>query len=1154
LFDPDIPEPATLAEVEPYVRAYWAKGSPMARAHYRTVEEAIRDVTAAFLGREENPKAPWRMTRDEYLVHDRLLGYWGREIEELADRVRSHDHRVHVERALKAGKFVPPEVLADYPELRDLRAGNPGVVKRRAGGATPKPVKRSDWPIGKALDEAYKAGLHYGDTGAFWYWLGETGLAGRGPLLHARLEREFRRAVEGEPERTVSYKGAAISLLPDGEWSVSIEPESRFDGLAEAKQFVDAALRGRNPFPRAEKDRASQSDLVGVAEFYQDQFESGEPGHAKAADLRWALVDSYPVDRLYGFTPQYVSRMMDEVRSKSREFSFPKNWYKTAQTYGDPVVVFENGGRGYVWEGNHRIAVAISKGAKSIPALVGRRAGERNPLDMATVLAVGVLAGAVQGVVEPYVTRHVYGVGSGVAEAVSNPELPDWIKTGTAAMLGTTHTTKPFVSVAELRRAVAPLAHLGQWKVFEDDRWSERAGKMLPGYVGVIWKAGAEENPAKHAFVAWSYTDREIAPGTPAFGRKMTVGQATEANLDLESHGSTVRWAPLWPDQLPDWPYTMDTVLGAVGNPSTTYLGWPVVVIGSHRSWDKVKDLVGEDDLIELYTYDRQRSAGTGYAAIRPSKLSVVLGVRAVSRASFRGRVNLHPGAEHTGSDPWPLVRQVAEEYRAAGGVPPWAEYDAGGLADNPGGEYLIQVFGKGYLAGGKCVEPAKMHAPGIVDRYTNDPAKAIRVSLAQADELQRKYAGTFAAVPVEEALRAGPTRGGNPKPVAEMLASEINKALDKLDTEDSRLTHEMIAAGRGNERPSEYLQMTDPLSMRLRDNWERKKELYRERDRRYGPGAPSRLPRGFGPLRNPAKPRFIDTFMQEPIKWGGVVLPRGRAVLIVQETYSDPKQRQAVLNYQIYRLPASTEPLWSVSGQVIGEEEALRLLREENPSGRVFSGPPSFEGERFSVGSYMPSIPGRGSRYFVFDRDTRERIGKRVHVKRSDAEARAVKLNKEWAAGKIEVVAEGKSNPVLSGMQQGDGFRWEYQPNGYIAVHVDKKPDRALYSKILAFVQSRGVHAQIINKSGVRLDVVSPNPYGEPTFRKGRRMWSGQMGGHYWTKAEAVEEARKYAGEPAFDGLPRDLAEVMIWTEGGGKKETFIVVMAKDKRGSHAA
>lgn len=32
-----------------------------------------------------------------------------------------------------------------------------------------------------------------------------------------------------------------------------------------------------------------------------------------------------------------------------------------------------------------------------------------NPIDLATILAVGVIAGAVQGVVQPYVTRHMYG-------------------------------------------------------------------------------------------------------------------------------------------------------------------------------------------------------------------------------------------------------------------------------------------------------------------------------------------------------------------------------------------------------------------------------------------------------------------------------------------------------------------------------------------------------------------------------------------------------------------------------------------------------------------------------------------------------------------------------------------------------------------------
>jgi hypothetical protein len=43
-----------------------------------------------------------------------------------------------------------------------------------------------------------------------------------------------------------------------------------------------------------------------------------------------------------------------------------------------------------------------------------------NPLDIATVLGVGVIAGAVQGVVEPYVTKHVYGTGSGPAVGVSH--------------------------------------------------------------------------------------------------------------------------------------------------------------------------------------------------------------------------------------------------------------------------------------------------------------------------------------------------------------------------------------------------------------------------------------------------------------------------------------------------------------------------------------------------------------------------------------------------------------------------------------------------------------------------------------------------------------------------------------------------------------
>jgi hypothetical protein len=87
-------------------------------------------------------------------------------------------------------------------------------------------------------------------------------------------------------------------------------------------------------------------------------------------------------------------------------------------------------------------------------------------------------------------------------------------------------------------------------------------------------------------------------------------------------------------------------------------------------------------------------------------------------------------------------------------------------------------------------------------------------------------------------------------KDPATMTAAEINKELDKLQGQSSVLGSAMIEAGRGHERPSEYLKMTDPLAMELRKNSDRRYALRVEIELRYGPNPPSRLPtgRGFGP------------------------------------------------------------------------------------------------------------------------------------------------------------------------------------------------------------------------------------------------------------------------------------------------------------------
>lgn len=80
------------------------------------------------------------------------------------------------------------------------------------------------------------------------------------------------------------------------------------------------------------------------------------------------------------------------------------------------------------------------------------------------------------------------------------------------------------------------------------------------------------------------------------------------------------------------------------------------------------------------------------------------------------------------------------------------------------------------------------------------------------------------------------------------MSAGQINKELDKLDKEDTRINDELIAAGRGSERPSDMRGKTDPLSKRFWDNVNRRAALRDEITARYGPSAPSRLPKGFGP------------------------------------------------------------------------------------------------------------------------------------------------------------------------------------------------------------------------------------------------------------------------------------------------------------------
>jgi hypothetical protein len=93
----------------------------------------------------------------------------------------------------------------------------------------------------------------------------------------------------------------------------------------------------------------------------------------------------------------------------------------------------------------------------------------------------------------------------------------------------------------------------------------------------------------------------------------------------------------------------------------------------------------------------------------------------------------------------------------------------------------------------------------------------------------------------VAEHLYHNPRRISNKRP-ATMSAKAINAELDALEAEGTRLMHEAIATGRGHERPSDRVHMTDPLSMAVKAVDNRMWELRREVEQRYGRWTP-RLP-----------------------------------------------------------------------------------------------------------------------------------------------------------------------------------------------------------------------------------------------------------------------------------------------------------------------
>ena len=111
---------------------------------------------------------------------------------------------------------------------------------------------------------------------------------------------------------------------------------------------------------------------VKEAESYQGMTHAkGEPGYAEAKTLHWLEVSDYPISRLTDATD--AGWFKDEQKMWADEGQPQRFDDMLDREIRDPIIVFDDGNGGYIWDGYHRVGATVTGGRKTIKAIVGVR-------------------------------------------------------------------------------------------------------------------------------------------------------------------------------------------------------------------------------------------------------------------------------------------------------------------------------------------------------------------------------------------------------------------------------------------------------------------------------------------------------------------------------------------------------------------------------------------------------------------------------------------------------------------------------------------------------------------------------------------------------------------------------------------------------------
>lgn len=118
---------------------------------------------------------------------------------------------------------------------------------------------------------------------------------------------------------------------------------------------------------------ATPVEVQDASSHFNDNYAPGEAGHADPRELQWVCVSGYPIGRL---ADAQDGAWFAQEQAMAAEDGRPGQWDALLrEPIAEPIVVFDDGGRGFTQDGYHRVAASVAAGRASVPALVGFRPG-----------------------------------------------------------------------------------------------------------------------------------------------------------------------------------------------------------------------------------------------------------------------------------------------------------------------------------------------------------------------------------------------------------------------------------------------------------------------------------------------------------------------------------------------------------------------------------------------------------------------------------------------------------------------------------------------------------------------------------------------------------------------------------------------------------